>query len=163
MAMLDRIGATVADRLRDRVHVEAKAPEITDAMLERVSETVAARLKDSIRVEPAIPELNGPMLDQIAGTVAERLRDTVRDSVRVETVAPEVTGDMLEHIAHRVSERSARCRPPGLPPTAARSATRCSIALPRASPNAYQGAFSIDGLRDSITAAIRDTVRTVVC
>jgi CheY-like chemotaxis protein len=153
--MLDRIGSTVADRLRDSVHVEAKAPEITDAMLERVSETVAARLKDSIRVEPAIPELNGPMLDQIAGTVAERLRD----SVRVETVAPAVTGDMLEHLAHRVSEHlhtglQAAAKPEVSDETLDRVAARVAERL--------RGSFSIDELRDPITAAIRDTVRTVV-
>ena len=157
--MLERIGATIADRLRDSVHVEAKAPEITDAMLERVSATVAARLKDSIRVEPAIPELNGPMLDQIAGTVAERLRDTVRDSVRVETVAPAVTGDMLEHIAHRVSEHlraglQTAPKPEISDETLDRVAARVA--------DRVRDSFSIDELRDPITAAIRDTVRTVV-
>jgi CheY-like chemotaxis protein len=158
--MLERVAFSVADRLKDSVRIAPVAPEITDDMLQRVSESVAARLKDSIRVEPAIPELNGAMLDQIAGTVAERLTDAVRQSVRVETVAPEVSGDMLEHIAHRVSERLQSSLPQAPPPPQISDEMLDRVAA-RVT-DRMQGTFSIDGLRASITAAIRDTVRAVV-
>ncbi|HJU42609.1 MAG TPA: response regulator [Vicinamibacterales bacterium] len=180
-AMLNHIAASVAYLLRENVQVEARAPEITDEMLGRIAENVAGRLKDSIRVEAAIPELNAAMLDQIAGTVTTRLMETVEGSVagsvqgiistmkdhvaeavRASAVPPELTNEMLDHMAWTVVDRLQTAMPAPAPPAAPVISEEMMNLVAARVAERVQSNFSIDSLKDAITASIRDTVRTVV-
>ena len=69
-AMLQEIATSVADRLKDHVHVEPLAPEITGEMLKTIAFLVAGSLKDSIHVEARAPEISGPTSVPVARQTA---------------------------------------------------------------------------------------------
>jgi hypothetical protein len=99
--MLDQIAASVAERLKASVRVEAPPPQVTGAMLDQIAATVADRLKGSVHVEPVAPPITDDMLAALAHQVAERLSA----NVRVEPAAPVITSEMLDRIAGQVGER----------------------------------------------------------
>jgi hypothetical protein len=121
------------------------------------------------------------MLDKIAGTVTTRLtatvegsvtgtvqalmatvRETIVEVVKTSAVPPPLTNEMLDHVAWSVADRVTKAMPAPAPPVAPQITDEMIAAVAGRVADRLEGDFSIESLKASIVASVRDTVRTVV-
>ena len=142
-ATLDQIASRVAppqisDATLDQIASRVTPPQITDATLEQIAS----------RVTP--PQITDATLDQIASRVAPpQITDAMLDHIAARVAPPAITGEMLAQIAA------------GVAPPAINDEMLDRIAS-RVAERLNSSTFG-EQLREQIAAALRDTVRSVVC